>query len=94
MGEKAVSQLTAGPFGPAPSARLRIMAHRPYPNRERARRQVDRHNGDVSSWAVARARANASVALRVVDGFRADEYRLSTADLQLDAGSWLRSRES
>ena len=35
------------------------MAHRPFPNRERARRQVDRHNGTVTSWAQARTRTDA-----------------------------------
>ncbi|MER6039018.1 hypothetical protein ABT133_34810 [Streptomyces sp. NPDC001835] len=55
------------------------MAHRPYPNRERARRQIDRHTGTVTSWALARTRTDATPsALRLVDGFRADEYRLST----------------
>ncbi|MDI1456493.1 hypothetical protein ACWDU8_34470 [Streptomyces sp. NPDC003388] len=55
------------------------MAHRPYPNRERARRQVDRHNGTVTSWAQARTRTDAlRPALHLVGGFRADDYRLST----------------
>ncbi|MFD8375342.1 hypothetical protein ACFV2Z_31930 [Streptomyces sp. NPDC059688] len=55
------------------------MAHRPFPNRERARRQVDRHHGTVTSWAQARTRTDAAPpALRLVDGFHADEYRLST----------------
>ncbi|MER6280642.1 hypothetical protein ABT202_30825 [Streptomyces sp900105245] len=55
------------------------MAHRPFPNRERARRQVDRHNGTVTSWALARTRTDAPPpALRLVDGFPVDEYRLST----------------
>ncbi|MER6452737.1 hypothetical protein ABT270_08900 [Streptomyces sp900105245] len=55
------------------------MAHRPFPNRERARRQIDRHNGTVTSWAQARTRTDAPPpALRLVDGFHADEYRLST----------------
>ncbi|MGY4966784.1 hypothetical protein [Streptomyces sp. 900105245] len=55
------------------------MAHRPFPNRERARRQVDRHHGTVTSWAQARARTDVPApTLRLVDGFRADEYRLST----------------
>ncbi|WP_435271149.1 hypothetical protein [Streptomyces sp. 1222.5] len=55
------------------------MAHRPFPNRERARRQIDRHSGTVTSWAQARPRTDAPrPVLRLVDGFRADEYRLST----------------
>ncbi|MFF8953501.1 hypothetical protein ACF09I_32560 [Streptomyces sp. NPDC014940] len=55
------------------------MAHRPYPNRERARRQVDRHNGTVTSWGQARTRTDTTAAaLHLVDGFRADDYRLST----------------
>ncbi|WP_435279616.1 hypothetical protein [Streptomyces sp. 1222.5] len=64
------------------------MAHRPFPNRERARRQVDRHHGTVPSWAQARTRTDAPppalradaplAALRLVDGSHADEYRLST----------------
>jgi len=74
-----VGRLTTCRIGPGPSARLRIMAHRPYPNRERARRQVDRHNGTVTSWALARTLTDATPpALHLVDGFRADEYRLST----------------
>ncbi|MGY5103024.1 hypothetical protein [Streptomyces sp. 900105245] len=55
------------------------MAHRPFPNRERARRQIDRHHGTIPSWAQARTRTDAATpALRLVDGFHADEYRLST----------------
>ncbi|WP_435279387.1 hypothetical protein [Streptomyces sp. 1222.5] len=55
------------------------MAHRPFPNRERARRQVDRHHGTLPTWALARTRADAPPpALRLADGFRAGEYRLAT----------------
>ncbi|MGW5369101.1 hypothetical protein ACWES4_12660 [Streptomyces sp. NPDC004011] len=60
-----------------PSAGLRITAHRPCPNRERARRQTERHNGTVTNRALARTDAMPP-ALRLVDGFRAVEYRLST----------------
>ncbi|MER6434094.1 hypothetical protein ABT272_41390 [Streptomyces sp900105245] len=51
------------------------MAHRPFPNRERARRQVDRHHGTVPSWALARTCTDAPPpVLRLPRG----EYRLST----------------
>ncbi|ROP44222.1 hypothetical protein [Streptomyces sp. PanSC9] len=55
------------------------MAHRPYPNRDRARRQVDRHSGAVTRWASARTRTDvATPALRMADDFRAGDYHVST----------------
>ncbi|MFF0778173.1 hypothetical protein [Streptomyces sp. NPDC003720] len=51
------------------------MAHRPYPNRERARRRIDRRTGTVTSWALGSSRTDATPP--AVDGFRADGYRLS-----------------
>ncbi|MGW5285207.1 hypothetical protein ACWERI_38225 [Streptomyces collinus] len=63
------------------------MAHRPFPDRERARRQVDRHSGTVPSWAQARRRTCAPPpTLRLVGAFPADEYRLSTRRPVVPAG--------
>ncbi|MER6474081.1 hypothetical protein [Streptomyces collinus] len=45
------------------------MAHRPFPSRERARRQVDRHTGTAIPWALARTRTVPAPVLRLADGF-------------------------
>ncbi|MGW2690214.1 hypothetical protein ACWC6I_44620 [Streptomyces sp. NPDC001414] len=63
------------------------MAHHPFPNRDRARRQVDRHNATVTPWAQARTRTDAPPpALRLVDDFATDDYRLSTRRPVVPAG--------
>ncbi|MFJ8034781.1 hypothetical protein [Streptomyces sp. NPDC096032] len=55
------------------------MAHRPYPNRERARRQVDRHHGAAGPRTAARPRMDAvPPAPRTASDSRVGEYRLST----------------
>ncbi|MFF8867725.1 hypothetical protein ACF08B_37420 [Streptomyces sp. NPDC015139] len=55
------------------------MAHRPYPNRERARRQVERHHSAAGTRTAARPRfAAAPPAPRTESDSRVGEYRLST----------------
>jgi hypothetical protein len=54
------------------------MAHRPYPNRKCARRQVDRHHQVVDSWASARPRTGVGDPRYAADTFRLGDYRVST----------------
>lgn len=63
------------------------MAHRrPFPNRERACRQVDRHTGTVIPWALARTRTAPAPVLRLADDFTTDDYCLSTRQPVAPAG--------
>lgn len=62
------------------------MAHHPFPNRERARRQVDRRTGTVIPWALARTGTAPAPVLRLADGFTTDDYRLSTRQPVVPAG--------
>ncbi|MGY4966302.1 hypothetical protein [Streptomyces sp. 900105245] len=54
------------------------MAHRPYPNRERARRQVERHHSAVGTRTVTRPRYAEPPASLTKSDSRVGEYRLST----------------
>ncbi|MFH8936233.1 hypothetical protein [Streptomyces griseosporeus] len=51
------------------------MPYRPYPNRERAYQQIERHWGPVEPWAAARPRGTGREPL---DDFGDEAYRLST----------------
>ncbi|MFF9129108.1 hypothetical protein [Streptomyces sp. NPDC014806] len=54
------------------------MAHRPYPSRERARRQIDRHYERVEPWAAARPRPLPPPDETAPDLLWSGQYRLST----------------
>ncbi|MFF9244840.1 hypothetical protein ACF1AY_38975 [Streptomyces sp. NPDC014776] len=55
------------------------MTHRPYPLRERARRQIDRHQGKVEPWSAARPPRQPEPADdSASDPLWVGEYRIST----------------